>query len=278
MLVLLMSFTLGVAPGKGDERASRPYLGILVDPAEDGQRGILVREVTPSSPAAKAGLRSGDRIVKFDDRDVTDVRKFLQTVAARKPGEKLNLRVLRDGREQDLAVTVGARPAESEFPPTGLPEQLGAHRHAFLGVQTKALTPELAKQLKIEANAGAVVTDVVPNSPAAKAGLKPDDVITAVNDRPAKNPVELREAIQEAGPGKEVTLQVVRGQEKLSPKTTLREGAFGLFLAPGEDRLPVLDVESMFDQARRLRDLERRVDELEKRLREQEKKSGHSSR
>jgi len=52
----------------------------------------------------------------------------------------------------------------------------------------------------------------------------------------------------------------------------LREGAFGQFLTPGDDRFPMLDVESMFDSARRIRELERRIEELEKRLREQDKK------
>jgi len=246
-----------------------PYLGVRVSPAEDNERGIVVREVTPASPAAKAGLKSGDRVVKMDDQDVTDVEKFLQAVSARKPGDKLNLRIVRDGREQDVAAVLGERPAASDTPFAGLP---GIPRPAFLGVQTQALTSDLKKQLKVETDAGVVVTEVVPNSPAAKAGIKPDDVITAVDDRPVKNPEQLREAIQQAPPGKEVILQVMRGQEKLSLKASLREGGFGFFTRPDGDRLPMFDVESMLDQSRRLKDLERRVEELEKRLREQQKK------
>jgi serine protease Do len=273
-----MSSHLGWAQSEGEKKASRPYLGVLVTPAEGTGRGILVREVTPTSPAAKAGLKPGDRVVKMDDQDVTDVEKFLQAIAGHKPGEKLNLRVIRDGREQDVAAVLGGRATAPGSAPAESPGPLGLRRPAFLGVQAQPLTPELRKHLKVEAEAGVVVTEVVPNSPAAQAGIRQDDVITAVNDRPSKNAAELREAVQQAGPGKEVTLQVVRGSQKLSLKATLREGTFGFFLTPGEDRFPLLDVESMFDQARRLRELERRVDELEKRLRDLDKKPGQSPR
>jgi serine protease Do len=272
LLILLLSCTLVSGQSRKEEKASRPYLGVLVGPAGGGERGLLVREVTPSSPAAKAGLKNGDRVVKIDDQDVTDVETFLKAIAARKPGEQLNLQAVRDGREQNLVAVLGARPATSDFPPGGFPELPSIRRPAYLGVQTQVLTPELRKQRKAEADAGVVVTEVRPNSPAAKAGLKQDDVITAVNDRPVKSPAELREAVQEAGPGKEVALQVVRGEEKLALKATLGEGTFSFYLTPGQDRFPALDVESMSDQARRLRELERRVEELEKRLRELEKK------
>jgi serine protease Do len=140
------------------------------------------------------------------------------------------------------------------------------------GVQTQALTSELKERLKVETDTGAVVTEVVPNSPAAKAGLKRDDVITAVEDRPVRAPADLRDAVQKAGTGKEVAVQVVRGKEKLSVVATLREGVFGFFLTPGEDRFPTADVESMFEHGRRVRELERRIEELEKRLGELEKK------
>jgi S1-C subfamily serine protease len=271
-IAVLVLLTVGLVsqaqPGGGPE-TPRGYLGILVGPAEEGSAGVLVREVTADSPAAKAGLKSGDRVVKLGDEDVADVEKFLRSVAAKKPGDRLVFGVLRDGKEQRLTVTLGER-ADRERPT--FPELPGLRRPAFLGVQTQALTAELKERLNVPTDAGAVITEVVPNSPAARAGLKRDDVITAVDERPVKTPADLRDAVQKAGPGKEMTLQVVRGKEKLAVKATLREGAFGYFLTPGEDRFPTVDVESMFDQGRRIRELERRVEELEKRLRTLEKK------
>lgn len=271
-IAMLLLLTFGLAawaqPGSAPE-SPRAYLGILMGPAEEGSAGIVVREVTPDGPAAKAGLKSGDRVVKLGDEDVTNVEKFLTAVAARKPGDKLALGILRDGKAQQLTVTLGERPAR-EVP--AFPDLPGLRRPAFLGVQTQALTSELKERLKVESATGAVVTEVVPDSPAAKAGLKRDDVITAVDDRPVKTPADLRDSIQKAGAGKEVALRVLRGKEQLSVKATLREGTFGFFLTPGEDRFPTVDVESMFDQARRIRELERRIEELETRLRALEKK------
>jgi S1-C subfamily serine protease len=179
-------------------------------------------------------------------------------VAAKKSGDKVTLGVLRNGKEENLAVTLGERPAQEQRPAfPGLP---GGRPPAFLGIQMQP------------GEGGVVVSEVVPNSPAARAGLRRDDVITAVDDRPTNNPDDLRDAIQKAGPGKEVTLQVLRGKEKQTIKTTLGEGGAGFFGAPGENRFPMMDMESMFDQGRRLRELERRVSELEKRLKELEKK------
>jgi S1-C subfamily serine protease len=245
------------------------YLGVLVSPAEEGGKGIVVREVTPESPAARSGLKKGDRVVKLDDEPVSDAEKFSKAIASRKPGDKLRLGVVRDGKEQSLTVTLAERPSR-EAP--AVPSLPGVRRPAFLGVQTHPMTPEWKERSHVEVEAGAVVTEVVANSPAAKAGLKRDDVITAVDDQPVKTPIDLRDAVQRAGPGKEVALQVVRGKEKLSVKATLREGAFGFFLTPGEERFPTVDVESMLDQGRRIRELEQRVEQLEKRLRELEKK------
>jgi serine protease Do len=116
-----------------------------------------------------------------------------------------------------------------------------------------------------------VVTDVVPNSPAARAGLKRDDVIASFNDQPVKTPAELLQAIQKAGPDKEVTLRVFRTKEMQTLKATLRGGPSNLLPALPQERLP-LGPESIFDGGRRIRELEKRVEELEKRVRELEKK------
>src|SRR5262245_61264750 len=101
-LVLLTSGLVAWAQPGDDPETRRGYLGVLVGPAEESGNGILVREVTPGGPAAKSGLRKGDRVVKLEDEEVRDVEKFLRAVAAKKPGDKLKLGVLRDGKEENL--------------------------------------------------------------------------------------------------------------------------------------------------------------------------------
>jgi len=273
LLVLCLVLVNGRAQDANPTAQPKPFLGVEIDPVDNGG-SIAVREVAPESPAAKAGIKAGDRVIKIGDQEVKGVKQFLEAVAANKPGDQLTLQIRRAGKELDLTLTVGTWPATPEFLPKGadLPGPFGARRPAFLGVQTQPMTPELKKRLETTVDTGAVVIDVVPNSPAEKAGLKSDDIITAIDSRSIEHPMHLREAVQQAGPGKNVELKIVRAKEPLVLKTTLGEGAFGQFLTPGNERFPTVDVESMFDSARRVRELERRVEELEKQLRELLKK------
>jgi serine protease Do len=269
--VLLLAFSAVWARQGQPERSATPYLGVMVSLPQSGERGVLVREVTSDSPAAKAGLRAGDHIIKVEDRDVQSVEQFLQTISSHKPGDKMTLHVMRGGQEQTIITTLGERPAGG-VTQTGLSGLLGGRRPAFLGVQTQPMTAELKQRLQVQTDAGAVVTDVVPNSPAGKAGLKPDDVIIAVNDKDVRTPAQLREVIQEIGPEQDVTIKVARGNQNLSVQAKLGEAGLGMFLTPGTERFPSVDVESMMDQSRRMRELERRVDDLEKRVRALEHK------
>ncbi len=221
VLALLMTGLVARAQPGGDPASSRGFLGVMVGPVMEGGPGVVVLDVTRDTPAAHSGLKRGDRIIKLGDEPVEGVEPFLRAIAARKPGDELKLEVRRDGKEQTLTVTLGEWPGREAF---RFPEVPGLRRPAYLGVQTQALTPELKKRLNVEAETGVVVTEVVPNSPAARAGLKRDDVITAVDDQPVKAPMQLRHVVQKAGPGKEVPLQVVRGKEKLSIRAPLREG------------------------------------------------------
>ncbi len=105
---------------------------------------------------------------------------------------------------------------------------------------------------------GAVVVEVMPNTPAEQAGLREGDVITKVNDEPISSPEDLREAIQDAGPGHEVTMDVVRGKRHREVTARLEEGSaeFGQRYGFSEG-----------DQSREIHRLQQRIDQLERRLR-----------
>jgi C-terminal processing protease CtpA/Prc len=264
-------------PGQ-DTAQHRGFLGVVANP--DSRNGIDVLDVIPNSPAARVGLQRGDRIIKISNQQVNDVNQFIQAVMAHKPGDKITVDVMRGGKEQSLAATVGERPANmgfglqpmpnQQFP--NYPQQTGFPRAAFIGVQAQPLTPELKEKLKVNADTGIVITEVVPNTPAAQAGLNRDDVITAINDQPIKTPDDLRNAIQSAGSGKEITLQVLRGSKTVSLKATPRDGASGMMPAQGFERIPSTNLGYGQDQSQVIRDLERRVAELEKKIQQLEKK------
>jgi serine protease Do len=249
----------------------------MVGPGDEG-KAVMIRDVAPGSPAATAGVKAGDRVVKVGKDEARDVDAFMKAVAAHKAGDKLSLTVERDGREQTLTATLGERPATAAAPrpeppaPLVPPVSQGGRAPAFVGVQVQPLTPELRDQLKVKAETGAVITEVAPGSPAEKGGLKKDDVVTAANDKPVRGPDDLREAVQHNGTDKDLSLAVARGAEKMTLKVHPKAGSWGAFVTPGAERFPSADAGLMFDQGRRIRELEKRVAELEKRLQEMDRK------
>jgi putative serine protease PepD len=103
---------------KGGVTIERPFLGISTSPALSG-RGAVVREVTPGGPAADAGIKAsssllsndGDVIVSIDSRAITEPDDIVQAIEGKRPGDKVDLTVLRDGQEREVTVTLGQRPA-----------------------------------------------------------------------------------------------------------------------------------------------------------------------
>jgi S1-C subfamily serine protease len=252
--------------------AHRAYLGLAAEAAKADAQGVLVQSVDPQGPAGKAGLKNSDRIVMVDGKAVKSFEDLKKTLAGHKPGDALVLKVSRDGKEQSITVTLGAapRPAEAAIPPAG-------KTGAFLGVHAQALTADLKEHLEVATDKGALVTDVLPESPAARAGLHADDVITHVGDQAIGTPEELRDAIRKSGAGKDVALKVVRGTKKMDVKARLEtipagtptfhglpagvpEG-FGQFsdqfrpFFSGMEKVPALE--------KKLQELENRVHELE---------------
>jgi serine protease Do len=157
-------------------------------------RGALVANVEDGGPAAKAGLRPGDVIVGFDGKRIESSGELPALVADTRPGASVDMRVLRDGAEKQLKLTVG------EMPPR-LPSlaAASAESQGKLGV---AVRPG-ENGIVVERADGA----------AAKAGVRPGDVIVGVNGRPVKTVDELRSAVDAAG--KQVALLVQRGEARI---------------------------------------------------------------
>ena len=110
---------------KGGQSIDRPYLGVSTAPSPDG-RGAVVREVTPDGPAEQAGIRpsssalseDGDVIVGIEGRSVTEPDDVGQAIDGKRPGDRVKVRVLRDGKEREFDVTLGTRPQSTGGPAT----------------------------------------------------------------------------------------------------------------------------------------------------------------
>jgi serine protease Do len=170
--------------------------------------GALLAGVQPDGPASKAGLQPGDVIEKVNDQAIKNPRDLALDVANIKPGDQAHLTVLRDGRTQDMAVTVGQLPNE-QVASTG---QVNPHQ-AGLGLALAPLSPDLRNQLDVpDGTNGAVVRGVKPGSPADTAGLQPGDIIVGVGSHPVASPAEAVREIRSALSGKDhaLALRVIR--------------------------------------------------------------------
>jgi serine protease Do len=171
----------------------------------DRPRGALVAQVEPGSAADKAGLKAGDVIVGFNGKPIDQSNQLPPLVAQAKPGTQAKLDVWRNGRQSTLGVSVGAMKQEK----TAKADQGSPAEGGKLGLAVRPLTPEERKEAGI--SQGLVVEQV--GGPAARAGIRPGDVITAVNGTPVKSVRELRAAADRAKDG--IALLVRRGEQSI---------------------------------------------------------------
>jgi serine protease Do len=184
-----------------DGHVTRGYLGVRIQEVTpalakefnlDQATGALVSDVTPESPAERAGLKSGDVILDFNGKKVSDSRHLQLAVASTPPGERVPVKILRNGNPKTIEVTVREMPgtenltkaSDSESPDTG----------TLNGVGVADLDHQARQQLNLPSNVhGVVITEVKPDSAAAEAGLRAGDVIEEIN-RHSVNSAE--EAVQ----------------------------------------------------------------------------------
>ena len=154
----------------------------------DSKNGVLIGDIEPESAAAKAGMESGDIVIKYDGQPVTKADDLRMRVAGTKPGTEVDLEIFRDGKRRNLEVEIGE--LENEEVADNHP---AAQLESGVGMTTRTLTPEIGQQLGLESDVkGAVVTEIEPFGPAADAGIRQGDVVVQVQDAPVRSAEELR--------------------------------------------------------------------------------------
>src|ERR1700728_122371 len=152
--------------------------------------GVTVSNVVSGTPADEAGLKIGDTITSVDGRDVKTGDDLVADIASRKPGSKAKLAFVRNGKKQEVTVTIADR---SKLFASRLGEEdenqgEEAPKASKFGVTVRAITPDLADRLSIPAGKGVVVQDVKQGSFAEDLGLNRGDVVLEVNKQPVNNP------------------------------------------------------------------------------------------
>jgi serine protease Do len=166
--------------------------------------GALVTAIVDGSPAMKAGLEAGDVLVEYDGQRLTGLGDLPRLVATTPVGKDVTLEVVRDGGR----VTLTAKIARLEEPePVALAEE---DTKSPLGLAGQTLTPELARELGLEDEHGVVVRGVKDGSPAAKAGVRPGDVIVEVNRKRVASLRDMRRALKDQPEGVPTLLLVRR--------------------------------------------------------------------
>lgn len=202
-------------------------------------RGVGVTRIVKDSPAEKAGLQKDDVILRIDGDNVTSVRKLDRVVSEIAPDQSVRVTISRAGSEQELTATMGRR-AENDF--RGLlrdnPGNWEWEGPAFtndgpwvfalagsrrIGISTTELTKQLADYFGVTGGRGVLVTNVSDDGPAAKAGLKAGDVITAVDGEPVDGSGDISRAINRKKDG-EVTLTIIRNRSQQTLRVMPTEG------------------------------------------------------
>lgn len=205
----------GIAHAQQEQDTDRPFIGVSFSP--DGTSGVLVTQVVAGSPAEQAGLQIGDVVVTLDGLLVSGAN-LQDVIGGYAIGDTVELGVLRDGATISVMLTFGQRPTDDELETASEPPIL----ETLETLEAPTLRPRLGVAIDTPVDTeGAVVTSVAQPSAAARAGVQPGDVITAVDGTPIDSPDRLVEVIAGYAPGDTVQLQVVRGGTPQAISVTL---------------------------------------------------------
>jgi len=208
-------------------RVIRGYLGVAIQSVTkeiaeqfklDSVRGALVTDVTPGSPAEKAGIIRGDVIRKVNDYDVKDTISLVNRIAEADVGSSLRIDLVRDGAAKSVLAQIAEQPADlvarlnrnqsdpgqSEESPGGL----------FAGVQVQNLTQKLRLEANVPATVtGVIVTGVDPSSPVAQQ-IRPGDVIEQINRRPVPDVNEFESVVSQLDQDNPVMVGIARNRQR----------------------------------------------------------------
>lgn len=217
---------------KKDGTIHRGWLGVKIQLVSDEianslglgkPRGALVLEVSKDSPAINSGLTPGDVIIRFDGKDIDEMRKLPRYVAETKIGKKVDFVVWRKGKEVTLSTKVGELPDDASDTPddnAGPSKKQGnakpSPKDMVLGMQLVPITAQLRAQFQLKPSVrGLIVDDVDVSGEAAKRGIRPGDILLEANQQPIDSVEALRAAVAAAKKsGHEfVLIRLVRGQD-----------------------------------------------------------------
>jgi RNA polymerase sigma factor (sigma-70 family) len=183
------------------------FLGVLLAQDDDKEQ-VIVHEVFADSPAAKAGVKEGDVLLQIGDKQVKEASTVVDTLKSTKPGDKLKLTLQREDKEMRLTITLGTWPAKADEK-TGRRDQKA---RGYLGLVLQDMD-----------DGTVIIQKIAPDSPAAKADIRADDVLLKIGGVAAKDANSAIERMVDLKAGDRVTLRLKRGNRELDVTITAGE-------------------------------------------------------
>ena len=208
-------------------KVTRGWLGVSIQPltpelarsfgAKD-VKGVLISDIVPDSPAARAGLKPGDILLEFEGKRLEGPGDLQRAVGLFAPGQSARLKVWREQGESAVEVKIGEAPEEREL------QQRQGRARSLLGLEVRPITPEIARQLNLRSSEGVVVTRVEEGSAAAEAGVQRGDVIREVNRQRVTVLADFERLTRSLKEGDKLTMRLQRGQASMYVAFTLGRG------------------------------------------------------
>lgn len=214
--------------------------------------GVLISGVVEDSPAEEAGLEDGDVIISFDGKKVYSVKKLTSLVRKTEPGSRVKVKIIRDGDDKRLTVTLGEKSSSISYELLGpekiiklkkgkmQPFEFTFYSRPKLGILIQDLTEQLGEYFGVMDGEGILITEVIEGSPAEEAGLKAGDVILEIDNQKVEDSGELFEAISDKEKGDRVELEVLRDKRSKRFSLTLKEEEWSKEFIEGMEKIKIL--------------------------------------
>jgi serine protease Do len=179
---------------------------------------VLIADVMPSSPAARAGLEAGDILLEFDGKRTEGPADLQRAVGLTPPGSTVRVKIWRDHAEKTLTLRIADAPADGEV---AIQSGRGGD---LLGLEVRPITPERSRQLRLRSTEGVIVARVQEGSSAAEAGVQPGDVIREINRQRVRGLSDFDRLTRGLKEGDRLTVLLQRGVMSLYVAFTIGEG------------------------------------------------------
>jgi serine protease Do len=209
-------------------KVTRGWLGVSIQPltpelarsfGAKEPRGVLISDVIPDSPAAKAGLRPGDILLEFEGKKMDGPQDLQRAVGLTSPGTSASIKVWREQAERTVELRVAEAPDEAGGRPGGRGAPV-----PLLGMEVRPITPEIARQLNLRTSEGVIVARVEDGGPAAEAGIQRGDVIRQINNQRVRALADYERAVRNLKEGDRLTVLLQRGPMSLWVAFTVGRG------------------------------------------------------